>query len=61
MAYVKKDLHNVGDKVTTTKKHEDYRGYFEPGTKVTVVSINKNGYTISDDKDNVVPDIGFTI
>lgn len=61
MAYVSKNLHEVGDRVITNIKHEDYRGYFEAGTEVTIVSINKDGYTIADDDGNTVPNIGFVI
>ncbi len=62
MAFVKTtDTHNIGDKVITTRKHENFAGYMEIGTEVTIVDISERGYAIEDDEHNRITEIGWII
>lgn len=51
----------VGDWVTTHKRHECLAGVMTKGTKVKIIGIGERGYDIEDEFGNKVLEIGWEI
>lgn len=66
MGYISFDAENkhkykVGDKLITTKDHEQLNGMFTKDSEVVVVAITAKGYSIADSDGNFLSDIGWII
>ena len=62
MAYIKKNTHEIGNWVVTTRVHESMVGKFTKGSKVKITDIDPiRGYTIEDEDGNRICEIGWII
>jgi len=60
MAFVKySNMFKVGDIVRTTEVHDNFAGYFEVGSIVTITGVSPRGYDITDEDGNKVLECGF--
>ncbi len=60
MAFVSyKNGFDIGDYATTSRKLENFAGYFEPGTVVKVVGKSERGYDLEDEFGNRIAETGF--
>lgn len=60
MAYMEnKNGFRVGDVATTKRVVDSFAGYFEKGTRVTVIGVSERGYDLQDDEGNQVIETGF--
>ena len=62
MAYIKNSPIEIGSLVTTSREHSSVLGKFTKGSVVKIIDIDPvRGYTIEDENNNRVSEIGWTI
>ena len=60
MAFIKnKNGFEINDWATTTRKVENFTGYFEKGTRVKVIGKSFRGYDLEDEYGNRILETGY--
>ena len=59
MAFISNNEFKIGDWVTTARKVDSFKGYFEKGTKVKIIGISSMGYDLEDEFGNRIIETGY--
>ena len=59
MGFIKNWFPKVGERVITTRNLNNFAGYMEKGSEVTVIGIGERGYDIEDDEENQILECGW--